>query len=350
VETEFGFHIFRRRAPPPEGVVSGSRIIIGHDDAPWLNAFLSLHPVPARSRVEALTLANNLYQRVRDNPEAFAKVARESSEHQDALRDGDLGEWSTRESTPYRQAIEILQGLDVGGVAAPMDSLFGYQIIQRTSNRPRTRYAVSRISIDFSSAAMNPTTRSHSDAHELAVRLAHAVAADPSQFPKLAEEYPFVGADSWVEGRGDARLERAVAPLAIGNIAAEPVELATSYEIVKRLAPTPAEPSAWEFELPMPERPDVEGFVTAGMTAPYASAGREAARALVLSGDSAAQLVSLHQLDDQLQRAPSADRRLSIYRESQNSVAVLLGATRYQRYRLLVDEYFEKVLLENGQP
>ena len=33
VETRYGFHVFLRRAPPEESVVSGAHIVIGHDDA-----------------------------------------------------------------------------------------------------------------------------------------------------------------------------------------------------------------------------------------------------------------------------------------------------------------------------
>ena len=94
VETKYGFHIFYRAAPPPEEVMSGKHILIGHEKAPWLEVF-ARDTVRSRSREAALVLANDLYRRASAEPERFGELVNEYSEHQDAVVGGDFGAWYT---------------------------------------------------------------------------------------------------------------------------------------------------------------------------------------------------------------------------------------------------------------
>lgn len=53
VETQYGFHVLMNQGLPVEQTVSGVRVLIAHDAAPWLRIFLARGTVPARSRTEA---------------------------------------------------------------------------------------------------------------------------------------------------------------------------------------------------------------------------------------------------------------------------------------------------------
>lgn len=122
IETRHGFHVFQRHSPPPEETVSGAHIVIGHDDARWLHEFTARRAIPPRTRQEALQLATQLHERLRDEPEQFASVLDELSEHRDAGWAGDFGRWSTREPTAFPRELEVLRGLRVGEVAPPIDT------------------------------------------------------------------------------------------------------------------------------------------------------------------------------------------------------------------------------------
>src|SRR5262249_2985714 len=95
VESAYGFHVFLLRAPPRDATVSGARIVVGYDEAPWLQAFLARRPLPRRSRAEALALAQKVYERARQG-EDFQRLVEEFTDHQEAVRKGDFGAWSTR--------------------------------------------------------------------------------------------------------------------------------------------------------------------------------------------------------------------------------------------------------------
>ena len=149
VETEFGFHIFQRRAPPPERTLSGSHIVIGFEGAPLLGELIGRPPLPTRSREEALELANQVYRQAVAQPERFAELVARHSDHRDAALDGDFGAGSTRELGTYPRVRELLEGVPIHGVVGPIETKFGFEIGQRTPERPRLRYAVSLLTLAY---------------------------------------------------------------------------------------------------------------------------------------------------------------------------------------------------------
>jgi hypothetical protein len=351
VETEFGFHVFKRRPPPPEMLVSASRIIIGHDDASWLSQYLARSTVPQRSRAEALALANQIYQRALAAPSEFPQLVQEYSEHRDAVRDGDFGEWSTREPTAFRRAIEIGSQLEVGEIAPPVDSLFGYQIIQRTANRPRVVYSMQSISLPFEANVPEKDARSRASVRSTASSIADAVHSEPSRFGDFQRKYGDPQPSSWIEGREDPRIERVLSRLEPGEISKDVVEHEGSFCIVKRLEAEALPAMRVEFELPTPERADVEYLVVRSNWLRSLDSARQAAEPLLkLDEDPARRFSTLHDIKASMQAARSETERVEVYRELQRQVMELLGPDAYERYASIVELHFRDRLTGDSAP
>jgi hypothetical protein len=336
---------------PPEIRVNASRIVIGHDAAPWLQRHLARGIVPRRSRAEALALANALYRRALATPNEFARLVHEYSEHRDAARDGDFGEWSTRELTPFRQVIEIASQLDVGGVAPPVDSLFGFQIIQRTKDRPRATYRMTSVSVAFEDSVPDDDARSRTTASRTIHGLADAIRAEPSRFGEFQKQYCCVEPSAWIEGRGRPLVERALSRLEPGEISKQVVEDSKSFQIVQRLEPQTLPTPIVRFELPAPERADVEYLVVrAHWVHQLEEAAQTAAPLLDLDASKMTLFTALHEIRGRLEAAPSEAARRDIYRALQQQLADLLGPTAYARYATIVESLFREKLIGDSAP
>jgi PPIC-type peptidyl-prolyl cis-trans isomerase-like protein len=241
IETAAGYHIFQRRPPPLEESVSGSRIVIGYEGATWLARFLARpdKPVSHRSRAEALRMAQALYERAELEPDRFDELVQEHSEHRDALRAGDFGQWSTRDATPFPREVEILQQLDIGRIHSPIDSLMGLQIIKRTPQRARTVYNMTALRLRFDPDQPSDAPSSKRVVAERAEALAQQVAAAPELFSALQAEHCCSGATSWPAGRRAPALEQALDGLAVGQISTHAIEADLWYLIPKRLERAP---------------------------------------------------------------------------------------------------------------
>lgn len=349
VETEYGFHILQTRAPLPEETVSGTRILIAHDQAPWLGMFLARGPLPARSREEAMRLAQSLYERAKAG-EPVEKLARDYSDHREAVRGGDFGAWSTRESTPFPREMEILASIEVGGIHPPVDTPFGVAVMQRVANRPRQALAMTSVQlrVEPRAAAADPTSR------EWVMKnirgLSEEIAKDPSKFVELQKQYCCVREEHWVEGRGEAEAEAMLARLKPGAISREPVTLPGALGIVKRIEPRPVKPPEFSFELPAPKQPDIPHLVSSGrLRVLLRGFAPECARALGLEPSIASQLVAL--LDgmvngEEVEHAAAATQ----FAQLQERARALLDDAQYQRYLELLTAHVENGLLTARSP
>jgi PPIC-type peptidyl-prolyl cis-trans isomerase-like protein len=234
VSTEYGYHVLARRPPAPEATVSGAHIVIAHAGAPWIQV-AGRHEIPERSRDEAFAIAAQLYDLARGNAAAFPQLVASHSDHRDAARGGDMGSWSTREPSGYPREIETLAQLEVGEVAEPIDSLFGVQVIVRTPNRVRERYAATQIYLRFDANAAAPDAMSKGAVLSQARGLIDILKRDPTRFRSFQEESCCTDVLEIIEGRHAPDLVSTLASLASGQIADTPVEDATRYTIPKRL-------------------------------------------------------------------------------------------------------------------
>ncbi|MEO8179785.1 MAG: peptidylprolyl isomerase [Deltaproteobacteria bacterium] len=253
VETEYGFHVFYRRPPPERQTVNGSRIVIGHSRAPFLAA-LRREPPSTRSREEAFQLAQSVYARAAADPSHFTELVAAWSEHPSAVLNGDMGEWSTGEVSDYPTQVEVLSQLAVGEVAAPVETLFGWEILLRTPNRLREIYAMTPVEVRFE---IDPSAdgTSESSAWQRAQELAQLLQANPERFDALQRQECCVRSVQLPDGRGAPALLAALKALRLNQIANEPIRSGFSYVIPKRIAPTPIAAVPTRFELPTPAGP-----------------------------------------------------------------------------------------------
>jgi hypothetical protein len=257
IETNDSFFLFLRRSPPPALTVSGERIVIGYDGARWLT--LVGATFPQRSRADALSLAQRIYETAKANPERFDELVTLHSEHPDRARGGDMGTWSLHEPTPYARELELLSEVAVGEVAPPIDSMYGIEIMRRTADKPRPDYAMRAIKLPFAPGAPASEQAAEAKARDMLA----VVRSDPNRFAELLREAGSPEPERWVQGRDEPGLSEAMQAISIGEITPEPVRQYLYYVVAQRCDPgnVPFPPSP-RFELPAPERVDLTVAVT----------------------------------------------------------------------------------------
>lgn len=348
VETSYGFHILQRRAPPPESTVSGAHIVIGHQAAGWVR-ILGRGEAPLRSRDEALALANQLYEQAKRKPPEFSALVAQYSEHRDAAHGGDMGTWSIREPSFYPRELEVLAGLAVGETAPPLDSPVGFQIIQRTPNRARGRFAVDEIRLFFDPARSAPDPTSPALVLEQASQLSAALRADPSRFYDIRKDLCCRYSEQWEEGRGSPTLTDALSRLQLGQITSEPIQTELSYVIAKRLDPPKRWPASVRFDLPQPSAPDVTAWLQAHDDTAFRDElgrlGEEVLNQVALSESEARQVRDLHREPGRFDRLGSPDLRSAAFQQLLERVQHVLEPDAYACYLALLDAHFTTLVL-----
>jgi hypothetical protein len=346
VETYYGFHIFRRREPPPERALSGSHIVIGHDQAEWLKV-QARGPLPQRSRGQALALADEVYRQAAAQPERFAELVERFSENRDALLAGDFGSWSTHEPNPFPARLRRLEQLPVGGVGAPVETHLGFEIIQRTEARQRLPVAMRAARLLFDPGAPKSSERSKALVLAQAEALARRYAAAPATFgaPGELPTAPL----QWPSGRGVPGVELQLAGLALGEVGATPVQAEFSFQISQRVAPQFVAPERYETELPAPSAPDIDyhtGQMSPALLHELLRASDDSARRqLRLSPGRLSELQALHAGAVFPDAAEPSEAAADFGRVLQRTRA-LLGRQAYATYLSVLQRELAAALLE----
>lgn len=347
VETEFGFHVLLRRNPVRDELVTGSHLLITHDDAPWGETVLR-GPKQPRSRAEALALAERIFAELSAAPNQYDSLVTRYSEHRDSVRSGDFGTWSTREVAGNPREIETLTRLQLGQISAPIDTVFGFQILRRQPNQERKEYAMLRLQLRFDESA--PETDPNSKqaigvkAHELATFLKR----EPRRFESLLEQYCCTTPERVVAGRDLPGLAQMLDELEPGEIAAEPVLDSAEYFIPQRLplSALPSKPLA-VYQLPAPSEPDVRYHAShSDLMSPTAldRLAKQACAELGLEPEPAKVLVELHALAAATERR-SVSQLLAGFDKLNADVERTLGTQQAERYRVFVASYVKHLLL-----
>lgn len=350
LESPQGFHLFLRRPPPAEQQVSGDHIVIGHDDAPAISMF-ARRTVPRRTRTEALALAQRVYNEARQDPDSFRQLGGRYSDYEDAASGGDVGSWSTREVTQIPREIETLANLSVGQVAPPLDTVYGFQILKRTANRPRAEWAMARVELHFEPSQL-VGEESRGSVLSLARTLLASIAGDPERFAEVEKKYCCTNVLRVTEGRFSRTVEGLLARLEPGQVAPEPMLYGGSvYLLVQRLPASklpPVQPTL--FELDSPERPDL-GYLMRSRSGPLIDKGvlafaAKARTGLALDAARADALARLHQSARFTDLAESErEARLA---QLQTSVHELLGPADSRRYDELLLRHLEELMYQSG--
>jgi hypothetical protein len=328
VETEFGFHIFFRAQTPEMGVVTGSRIVIGHDAAPWIRV-AARGVIPARSRDAAWKRALEVYERAKADPDQFDALVNEFSDHRDAQRQGDIGSWSATEPTFIGREVSTLQKLALGEVAAPIETVFGVQVIKRVQNRPRKQYAMLAIRLPFETRGP-AVVDSQSRARELSEKLLVQIRDTPETFFGLLRDSGG-GLEQWQEGRASAALEEHLDRLQIDEISATPVLDDLGYVLARRVRPSPLLPSLTD--LRARESIDLIELLSALPRLRAQSLLAACAQEHASSPQLRDELAALHrEWSSRFQSAHSHPARLAAIAELQTLLRRRLGDSAYQTY------------------
>jgi hypothetical protein len=254
--TGTSYAILLRRAPPPRENVAGRRVVIRYS-----GTISADDPTKGRPRDDARARASHVVSLVRARQVPFDKLVTEYSEHADRVFGGDLGTWSTLEPGDYPREVEALSRLKVGDVAEPLDSFWGFQVLQRTDPTPHASYASAAIRLEVDPQAPLDGVRSRTTVERKARTLAATLHADPAQFAAVQAQYDSSGVETWEYGHGSPAISARLDQLRFGEVAEEPVyEGPFFYTVVMRLDPAfvaKAPPSS-SYDLPIRVRPDVE--------------------------------------------------------------------------------------------
>lgn len=354
VETAYGFHVFLRRPPPPEQTVSGAHILIGHDDAPWLQQIWARSHVSHRSRTAAEVLAHELHAQAAADPERFDELVERYSEHQDALVRGDIGSWSTLEPTQYARELELLARLQVGEIARPIETFNGFSIVRRSPDRPRQEYAADVIEMRFEPSIDDREPQSRAGVKKQMTVLLNSLVKQPERFAEYQHDYCCSDVRTWRDGRGSPRMSIAAARIGIGVQYAELIESSTSWTIMRRVALPPQKPlHPIKFDLPEPKQADLGALIGQGVSVHDAitvlgHVVEMTCETLELDATTAAKLRALHEIEPQL-AAGDVLPHITIT-ELFGEITALLGSEGYERYEAILNRCLEALILRGETP
>ncbi len=268
VETSFGYHIMRRNALGVQEMVAAEHIFISHTE--------SIRPNPnvTRSKDEAKTLADQVYEEAIKDPTKFLELA---SKYSDDSHHSFPG-WKTGTGQMPKEFDAAVLSVNIGEVARPVETGFGFHIFHRTDIPPK--FAGSHILIQFDGARMatKPAEGEKIRSKEEALKLAEKVLAEakksPEKFSDLAMKYsedPSAKMNGgslgvWQKGQMVKAFDDAIEKMQIGEISG-PVESEFGYHIIMRGDPEktstiipqmPAEPAQPEqpAQPAQPEQPE----------------------------------------------------------------------------------------------
>ncbi|HVW27915.1 MAG TPA: peptidylprolyl isomerase [Polyangiaceae bacterium] len=339
-ETQFGFHILLRHAPPPEQQVGMQRIVVAYRDVLRLPG---QHPVE-RSRTEALERAETIVAAARQQNASFEELVRRYSDGADG-KTGDLGVFSTRDPAYSGAEIEQVSALDVGAVADPIDSKLGFEVLKRTPGNAREAFAMSaiRFRFDLSKAPNDPESKEAT--HRVAKSVARRLAANGSLFETFQKQYCCATeVVQWTKGRGPPGLDEAMVRFKVGQTGWEPIESDVYWVIPRRLdaAAQKAPPTPIYDQIPAPTAPDYEAIIrnsSGDALARYVRLlGPQAEQALRLSEQ---QRVHFAQLLSRLAESfqnDDADERMSAAALVQGELKVALGPEKFTQWESFLND------------
>lgn len=254
-QTPYAFHILKRDFPPFNESVAGRRIVIAYE-----GTVAGAKGNVARSRGEAFERAAHVAKLAASG--AFEDLVREYSDAPPAALPGDMGVFSRLDPEFFPQEVEVLASMRTDEVSKPLDSRFGYQILQRTRVGVRRTFAMEYIQLKFDPNLDPHEENSLKSVGDKARVIAHEVGKHPEVFDSFRSDLCCKKVWRWSEGRGPLVLTEALDGLRFDEVATRAVKHDWFLIIPKRLDPAglPPEPSPRN-DLPLPARPDYEAFI-----------------------------------------------------------------------------------------
>jgi len=125
IQTPNGFYVVERGPDPPTGptVISAKHILVSYQGARRADAAIT------RTREEAYARAEEALERARAHIEDWPALVEEYSDEPSHSPDGDLGTFGRGRMVPSFERAAF--ALDVGELAGPVESPFGFHVIYR---------------------------------------------------------------------------------------------------------------------------------------------------------------------------------------------------------------------------
>lgn len=258
IETDLGFHIVRRLPVAAPQVVDASTIVIGYEGSETLvRPDRPIH----RTRAEALELARSIRAKLRDQPAAFADLARTYSDSFEAGSGGDYGQWSTHTRAGEPTLLYVLSQLKPTEISDVLDTPTGFRIMRRDPHKDRGSYTLTQLLVAYDHPDTMPRIRSVEAANRIVAEVSKQLRQNPASFDALRAEHcdhdyckqeprTIPGGAS-----GLVPLLQRVAALRVGEVTVEPTPCALGWVFARREDPSghPEQTAeAFNFDLPRP--------------------------------------------------------------------------------------------------
>ena len=221
--------------------IAASVLLVGYEGVDYAG----LGTPPTRTKQEARVLAERLAREAQADPERFADLAQEHSDHETARQGGMSPSF---EADTLHGPLAVLKTLEVGQVGDPLDWTYGYLILKREPILSKQMVSARRLVVAWDGAQRAPgsVTRSREEARIRALELRKRAVADPEGFEALIrsdsdgfdrDRGGYLGSWRVETRRVPVHYEAAITGLEIGGIS-EPVESELGFELFQRLAVT----------------------------------------------------------------------------------------------------------------
>jgi hypothetical protein len=308
-----------------------------------------------RGRQEALALANAIANRARDAATPFASLVSQYSEHADRECQGDMGVWSTVAPGDKPREIETLSRLEIGEVAAPIDTIWGFQVLRRIEASIHERTAMAALRFKFGPSLPPEDPRSQPSVYTEAFKVAQDLHRRPAAFAEASAQRGNAAVESWEWGHGPPQVMLALEKLHIGEVAEQPVHTPFFFVVPMRLDPvlTAHSDPALLYELPDRSWPDLRQTFHDADSATLASRIAEFQRPEVEAAIdlSEAEKVTfrstLEGLRRNLQRASDADARVRAYDVAIRQLAEGLPQADYSKLMGFFEQEAARIILAN---
>jgi parvulin-like peptidyl-prolyl isomerase len=151
-----------------------------------------------RTKDEAKAIATDLSAKLRADPSAFDAIAREKSDDPTTAPDGGFFGFMSKETKELPVLLEAVEGLEEGKVSAPVETEFGWHVLQRLSREEgrkiedRVSAVVNGLVIAWDGVARKvPPSQTKEVAYAAAAKVVHDVRAGRTEILKEVGTVPF---------------------------------------------------------------------------------------------------------------------------------------------------------------
>ncbi len=211
--TAMGFHILRRDTPPAQELLSARRILIRYASTLQVDATTAPPPID-RPRDAAFKLAQEVSALASVPGASFSDLATRFSENVYAEMIPNVTVWLTRDPGFEAAVVDTVSRTTPGGTTAPIDTPWGFQILQRERIEFDDVLAMKAIRLVFGKSPM----RELSEATVAAEAMSQKLQREPALFDSLRATECCPNIELWRRGYGPSDLTAVLDGLPIGGI------------------------------------------------------------------------------------------------------------------------------------